>query len=150
MGTALFKADGLGMRNWNFIGIITCCWFVGLPLMITSCASPAPAPPACTVQDESALIVEAYADPNAVDNSTKDKKGRALAEVLEVARHLPQHRTAIVILENYSEASVGTEFRDRATSWFIGLRGIGYQHIIFVKGHGVPDPNGLPVVAEYF
>jgi len=34
-------------------------------------------------------------------------------------------------------------------AWFIGLRGLGYQHIVFLQGNGSTDPNGLPTLAEY-
>ena len=33
--------------------------------------------------------------------------------------------------------------------WFMGLRGLGYQHIVFLKGNGTTDPNGLLSLAEY-
>ena len=64
-------------------------------------------------------------------------------------RPFSQHQTAVVILENYNEPQLGHEFRDRTLGWFIGLRGLGYQHIVFLKGNGVTDPNGLPTLAEY-
>jgi hypothetical protein len=44
---------------------------------------------------------------------------------------------------------LGHEFRDRTVEWFVELRGLGYRHIVFLKGSGVTDPNGLPLLAEY-
>jgi hypothetical protein len=71
------------------------------------------------------------------------------ARLLDQAKTFAQHQTAVVILENYNEPQLGHEFRDRTLGWFIGLRGLGYQHIVFLKGNGVTDPNGLPTLAEY-
>jgi hypothetical protein len=71
------------------------------------------------------------------------------ARLLDQARTFAQRQTAVVILENYSEPQLGPEFRDRTMGWFIGLRGLGYQHIVFLKGNGVTDPNGLLTLADY-
>jgi len=119
-----------------------------LPVLLSSCTTPGP-PQAFHNSDNSALIVES------LDNSSCQiiaptatvKEQNAL--VLDQARSFPQHQTAVVILENYSEPQLGPQFRDRSMAWFIGLRGLGYQHIVFVQGKGVTDPNGLPTLAEY-
>ena len=50
---------------------------------------------------------------------------------------LPEHQTAVVILENYDEAEIGDHFRDRGTTWFVALRSLGYQHIFFLQGKSV-------------
>ena len=119
-----------------------------LPVLLSSCATPRP-PQAFHNSDNSALIVES------LDNSscqiiapTTAAKGQN-ALVLDQARAFPRHQTAIIILENYSEPQLGVQFRDRSMAWFIGLRGLGYQHIVFLQGKGVTDPNGLPTLAEY-
>jgi len=68
---------------------------------------------------------------------------------LTQARHFPQHQTAVVLLENYTEPQVGDEFRDRSTSLFVGLRTLGYKHIVFLQGKGVSNPEGLMLLAQY-
>jgi hypothetical protein len=119
-----------------------------LPVILSSCATSRP-PQAYHNTDNSALIVKSLdvgscqvVAPTAI---TREDNSR----LLDQARTFSQHQTAVVILENYSEPQLGHEFRDRTMGWFIGLRGLGYQHIVFLKGNGVTDPNGLPTLAEY-
>ena len=129
-------------KNW--------CWLIVLPVLLSSCATEPPAPRAFRNFDDSALIIESFDDRKTHDKASADKNDRTIIQVLDVARKLPRHRTALVIMENYSEPQLGPQFRDRATVWFAGLREVGYQHIVFLKGSGVGDPDGLPVLAEYF
>lgn len=70
-------------------------------------------------------------------------------QLLDDLKLLERQKRVVVILENYSEPQLGPEFRDRSVGWFMGLRGLGYQHIVFVRGKGVTDPAGLPVLTEY-
>ena len=70
--------------------------------------------------------------------------------VLSKAETLPQHQTAVVMLENYTERRLGEQYRDRGTTWFVALRELGYKHIVFVQGNNVSDPDGLITLAEYF
>ena len=118
-----------------------------LPVLLTSCATPPPQ--AYHNSDNSALIVES------LDNSTCQVLAptaisrEASATVLDQAKAFPSHQTAVVILENYSEPELGSEFRSRSMGWFLGLRTLGYQRIVFLKGSGVSDPNGLLTLAEY-
>ena len=119
-----------------------------LPLLLSSCATPKP-PQVFHNTDNSALIVESLDNGScqvvAPTATSKIENGRALDQ----AKALAPHQTAVVILENYSEPQLGPEFRDRTMGWFIGLRGLGYQHIVFLQGHGTADPNGLLTLAEY-
>jgi hypothetical protein len=119
-----------------------------LPFILSSCASNRP-PQAYHNSDSSALIIQSLdgsscqvVSPTAI---SREENSRLLAQ----AKTFAQHQTAVIILENYSEPKLGPEFRDRTLGWFIGLRGLGYQHIYFLKGTGVTDPNGLPTLAEY-
>ena len=119
-----------------------------LPVIVSSCASDAPRQ-AYHSTDNDALIVQSLDGhscqvlaPTAI-NREED------ANLLDQARAFAHHDTAIVILENYSEPQLGTEFRDRSFGWFVGLRGLGYQHIVFLKGNGVNNADGLPTLAEY-
>jgi hypothetical protein len=119
-----------------------------LPVILASCATSRP-PVAFHNTDNSALVVESLdgnscqvVAPTAIEREEN-------ARLLDQAKKFAQHQTAVVILENYSEQQLGPEFRDRTLGWFIGLRGLGYQHIVFLRGNGVNDPNGLPTLAEY-
>ena len=69
--------------------------------------------------------------------------------VLAKAMALPEHQAAVVILENYTEPQIGEQFRDRGTALFVGLRNLGYQHIVFLQGNGIANPEGLMTLAEY-
>jgi|SRR5665213_279826 len=119
-----------------------------LPVILCSCATSRP-PQAYHNMDNSALIVESLDNRScqviAPTATTKEENVR----VLNQARSFAQRQTAVIILENYSEPQLGPEFRDRSVAWFVGLRGLGYQHIVFLQGKGVADPNGLPTLAEY-
>lgn len=119
-----------------------------LPVILSSCATPPPRQ-AYHNTDDSALIVEsldvtscAVLAPAAMERETNTR-------VLDQAKAFSQHQTAVIILENYDEPQLGPEFRDRTFGWFVGLRGLGYQHIVFLKGTGAADPNGLLTLAEY-
>jgi hypothetical protein len=69
--------------------------------------------------------------------------------IVDQAKSLPQHQTAVIILENYTEPEIGMQFRDRSIPWFSVLRGLGYQRIVFLQGHGVANPEGLPTLVRY-
>ena len=70
-------------------------------------------------------------------------------QLVSKAKALPDRQTAVVILEHYTEPDLGMQFRDRSMPWFIFLRGLGYQKIIFLQGNGVANPEGLPTLVRY-
>jgi len=70
-------------------------------------------------------------------------------KLLAKAMKLSQHQTAVVILENYTEPRIGAQFRDRGPLWFVCLRSLGYQHIVFLQGRDVSNPEGLTTLVEY-
>lgn len=121
---------------------------MALPLLLSSCATPPP-PQAYHGTDNSALVIESLDGRTSriVQPTTSDKI--ANDAILTSARNLPQHQTAVVILENYTEAQIGEQFRSRGTPWFIGLRCLGYEHIVFLQGTGSNDPEGLLTLAKY-
>ncbi|MGO8836600.1 MAG: hypothetical protein ACLQAH_02670 [Limisphaerales bacterium] len=119
-----------------------------LPILLTSCVTPPP-PEAFHNTDSTALVIKSL-DDNTCQMvqptlSAREKNDLLLAE----AMGLPQHQTAVVILENYTEPQIGEQFRDRGTPLFVGLRNLGYQHIVFVQGAGVANPEGLLTLAKY-
>ena len=119
-----------------------------LPVVLSSCATSRP-PQAYHNTDSSALIVESLDIRSCQIIAPKATGREANIRLLDQAKSFAQHQTAVVILENYSEPQLGEEFRTRACGWFVALRTLGYQHIVFVQGKGVTDPNGLPTLAEY-
>jgi hypothetical protein len=121
---------------------------LALPIFLTSCATPQP-PIAFHKADDTMLVIESLdsstcqmLQPTVSSNETNDK-------LLAQARSLQQHETAVIILENYTEPQVGEQFRDRGPQWFVGLRGLGYSHIYFLRGQGMSNPEGLPVIVQY-
>jgi len=121
--------------------------FAVVPLLF-SCASSAP-PVAYHNTDNSALIVRSLDAQSCAVLAPTAMERVDNARLLDEAKTFAQHQTAVVILENYSEPQLGTEFRERSVGWFIGLRGLGYQHIYFLRGSGVNSPDGLPLLAGY-
>jgi hypothetical protein len=119
-----------------------------LPVILSSCATE-PQYHAFQNTDGSALIIESLDGSSCQVLAPTAMSREPNAQLLDQARTFPQHQTAVIILENYSEPQIGTEFRDRTMGWFIGLRGLGYQHIVFLKGNGVTEANGLLTLAEY-
>jgi len=121
---------------------------VALSVMLSSCATSHP-PEVFHNTDNSALIIKALdacsCEVIAPTAMTKSENFHALEHV----KSLPQHQTAVVILENYCEPRLGPEFRDRTLAWFMGLRGLGYRRIVFLQGRGVSDPDGLITLASY-
>jgi hypothetical protein len=119
-----------------------------LPLMLTSCATPPPKQ-AFQNNDSSALIVQSIDGHTSQVLAPTATAPEANSLLLKDAKGLAQHQTAVVILENYSEPQLGSEFRDRSVDWFVALRTLGYQHIVFLKGTGANNPNGLLTLADY-
>lgn len=119
-----------------------------LPVILSSCATSQP-PQAFQNTDSSALVVQSLDGTSCQVIAPTAIAREDNSSLLDQAKTFPQHQTAVVILENYSEPQLGPEFRNRTFGWFVGLRGLGYQHIVFLKGSGVANPNGLLTLAEY-
>lgn len=116
--------------------------------LLTSCATSQPRQ-AFHNTDKTAVVIESLDGQTGqmILPSSSTKQGND--DVLAAAMGLPQHQTAVVILENYNEPRIGGEFRARGTPWFVGLRVLGYQRIVFLQGNGTADPEGLPTLVEY-
>jgi hypothetical protein len=119
-----------------------------IPVLLTSCVVPQTSQSFHNA-DSTALVIKSLdagtcqmIQPTVSNRENNDK-------LLAKAMSLPQHQTAVVILENYTEPQIGEQFRDRGTPLFVGLRNLGYQHIVFVQGMGVADPEGLTTLAQY-
>ena len=128
--------------------IITYMSLAALAVTLTYCTTPQP-PQAFHNTDNTALIVESL-DGRTCQMLQPAASGREDSDkLLANAMKLSQHQTAVVILENYTEPQIGAQFRDRGSLWFVGLRSLGYQHIVFLQGRDVSSPEGLITLAEY-
>jgi hypothetical protein len=131
------------MKSFN---ISTLLAFVALAIISTSCATPSRA---FHNTDHTALVIQSW------DNQTCQMLQPATSaresndQLLARAVALPQHQTAVVILENYTEQEFGDQFRDRGTPWVVGLKNLGYQHIVFLQGVDVANPEGLTTLVRY-
>jgi hypothetical protein len=128
------------------LNILTSLALLAFAAILSSCATPSRA---FHNADNTALVIQCWdsqhcqtLQPNTADKQTSD-------QILARAAKLPQHQTAVVILENYTEEEIGDQFRDRGTPWVVSLRNLGYEHIIFLQGLEVPNPEGLITLARY-
>jgi hypothetical protein len=121
---------------------------MALPVLLSSCATP-PVPQAYHDTDHTALVIESLDGRTSRIVQPTASATVANDAVLNTARAFAQHQTAVVILQNYTEAQIGDQFRDRGTPWFIGLRCLGYEHIVFLQGNGSHGPDGLITLAKY-
>src|SRR5258706_315471 len=94
-----------------------------LPLILTSCATPRP-PVAFHNTDSSALVIQSLDSKTCemLQPAATVREGNDL--VLTKAKTLPQHQTAVVILENYTEPQLGDQYRERGTPLFVALRAL--------------------------
>src|ERR1035438_3090832 len=125
----------------KFMKIINSTALAGLAIMLTSCATPKP-PQAFHNTDNNALVIASLDDKTCQMVEPAASKREGNDNVLALAMALPQHQAAVVILENYTEPKIGDQFRDRGTARFVGLRYLGYQHIVFLQGNGVANQIG--------
>jgi hypothetical protein len=148
--THMSKSQTTGIRRDQtiFMNIINLTAFVALVVTLTSCAT-RPPPQAFHNTDNAALVIASLDDKTCQMLQPTTSSGEKNDEVLAKAMALPQHLTAVVMLENYTESRIGDQFRDRGTVLFVGLRYLGYQHIVFLQGRGVANPDGLITLAEY-
>jgi hypothetical protein len=133
----------------KFMKISNSMALVALAITLTSCATQPPPPQAFHNTDNNALVIASLDDKTCQMIQPTPSRGEKNEAVLAKALTLPQHQAAVVILENYTEPQIGDQFRDRGTALFVGLRNLGYQHIVFLQGNGVANPEGLMTLAEY-
>lgn len=128
------------------LNISTALALVALAIISTSCATPSRA---FHNTDHTALVIQSWDNQTCqlLQPATSAREGND--QLLAQAMALPQHQTAVVILENYTEQGFGDQFRDRSMPWVVGLKNLGYQHIIFLKGLDVANPEGLTTLVRY-
>jgi hypothetical protein len=126
--------------------LVTSLAFVVLAALLTSCATPSRA---FHNSDNTALVVQSWDGQNCQMLQPKTSAKQTADQLLAEAAKLPQHQTAVVILENYTEEEIGDQFRDRGTPWVVGLRTLGYEHVVFLQGLDVANPEGLTTLVRY-
>ena len=119
---------------------------VALAVILTSCATP---PRAFQSTDSTALVIESMDTQTCRMIQPTTSAGEDIDKLLAEAASLSQHQTAVVILENYTEPKFGNDFRDRGTPFVVGLKNLGYERIVFLRGVGVASPDGLNILVEY-
>ena len=120
---------------------------LALAVGVTSCATPSRA---FHNTDSTALVIESLDSQTGQMLQPNTSARKSNDQLLAEARALSQHQTAVIILENYTEEEIGGQFRDRGTPWVVGLRNLGYQHIVFLQGLGVANPEGLITIVQYY
>ena len=120
---------------------------LALAVGVTSCATPSRA---FHNTDSTALVIESLDSQTGQMLQPNTSARKSNDQLLAEAAALSQHQTAVVILENYTEEEIGGQFRDRGTPWVVGLRNLGYQHIVFLQGLGVANPEGLITIVQYY
>src|SRR5208283_4670207 len=120
-----------------------------LAISLTSCATPRP-PQAYHNTDNTAVVIGSLDDKTGqmLESAVSDRERNDA--VLAKAVGLTQRQTADVIVENYSETQIGLQYRIRGTPWFVGVRGLGFEHTVFPQGRGVANPEALITLTEYF
>ena len=120
---------------------------LALAAVVTSCTTPSRA---FHNTDSTALVIESLDSQTSQMLQPNTSARKSNDQLLAEAAALSQHQTAVVILENYTEEEIGGQFRDRGTPWVVGLRNLGYQHIVFLQGLGVANPEGLITIVQYY
>jgi len=143
------ETAGNSRKQAEFMKIINSMALAALAITLSSCASQPLPPQAFHNTDNNALVIASLDDNTCQMIQPKISSGEKNDLVLAKAMALPQHQAAVVILENYTEPQIGQQFRDRGTALFVGLRNLGYQHIVFLQGNGGDNPEGLITLAEY-
>ena len=132
------------MKSYN-IGLLLA--LAVLAVTSTSCSTPSRA---FHNADPTALVIQSFDNQTSrmlrPKSSARENNDQLLAE----AATLTQHETAVVILEDYTEEEIGDQFVNRGTPWMLGLRRLGYEHIVFLKGLGVASPEGLITITQYY
>jgi len=133
----------------QFMKIFTTLALAALAISLTSCTTTRP-PQTFHNTDSNAVVIDSLDDKTGQIVEPTASVTEENDSILAKAMGLPKHETAVVILENYNEPQIGFQYRIRGTPWFVGLRSLGYEHIVFLQGRGTANPEGLVTLTEYF
>src|ERR1035441_9137981 len=117
-------------------------------LLATACSTPRTA--RFSERDQADLIVRYYSEDTSYVLKPSKMDGPFLSifnrdAVLDVAKLQPGRQLAVVILIHYSNESEDESVRQKWTSL---LKEVGYQRIVFLRGHNGMQVNGLAVLAS--
>jgi len=101
-------------------------------------------------QDQANIIVRYYSDETSYVVKPQRTEGVFLSilrrdDVLDVAKKLPGRGLAVVILVHYPSQDTADAVR---TKWASQLTGLGYQRVVFLRGFGSSQVEGLPILAQ--
>jgi hypothetical protein len=122
---------------------------VALSLFVFSCAAPHPTE-AFQAGNNNVLVIDSLDAHSGQVLSPVAQAKADNSQVLAEIKSMEHKAMAVIILEDYREPEPGKEFRNRCMDWFMGLRQLGYQRIVFLQGQGVSQPDGLKVLAQYY
>jgi hypothetical protein len=128
-----------------------CASLLFIVLMATACSTPqASRVVRFHEQDQANLIVRYYSDETSYVLKPQKTDGPFMSilrrdDVLEVAKQLPDHDLAVVILVHYPCQTTADAVK---VKWTGLLTSLGYQRVVFLGGFGGKDVNGLPVLAQ--
>ena len=101
-------------------------------------------------QDQANLIVRYFSDETSYVLKPYKAEGPFMSilkrdDVLEVAKQLPNHDLAVVILVHYPSQTTADAVKAK---WTGLLTSLGYHRVVFLGGFGGKEVNGLPVLAQ--
>ena len=120
-------------------------------LLVTACSTPQTSQVVrFHEQDQANIIVRYYSDEISYVVKPQRTEGVFLSilrrdDVLDVAKKLPGRGLAVVILVHYPSQDTADAVR---TKWASQLTGLGYQRVVFLRGFGSSQIEGLPILAQ--
>ena len=120
-------------------------------LLVTACSTPQTSQvERFHEQDQANIIVRYYSDETSYVVKPQRTEGVFLSilrrdDVLDVAKKLPGRGLAVVILVHYPSQDTADAVR---TKWASQLTGLGYQRVVFLRGFGSSQIEGLPILAQ--
>jgi hypothetical protein len=119
-----------------------------LPIALTSCATTKPMPAFHNTENGAVAIDSSKTSSQMLQPAAT--VGEDSNMFLAKAANLSKRQTTVVTVENYNESQPSLQYHIRGTQWFIGVQSLGNEHIVSVQDKGVPNPEGLITLTEYF
>ena len=121
----------------------------GLAILSTSCATTQP-PQSFHNTDNSAVIIDSLNDKRSQmlqpATTVRGDNDTVLAKAMKSSRH----QTTAVTLQDYDESQAGLQYHIRGTPWIVELRGLEYEHFVYLQDKGITNPGGLITLTQYF
>jgi hypothetical protein len=120
-----------------------------LAILLTSCATTSPPQTLHNAHNDAVAIDNTNVKTNLVRQpatTVQDDNDMVAANVV----NLSKRQTATTTPENNDQPQSGLEYHIHGTPWFIGLRGLRNEHVVFLQGKGASNPEGLITLTQYF